>query len=71
MKPKHGLEVIDMFHHAGLQIRVRIGKLLSLFLIQNICFGHSKEPSQCDGSFEQPNNMFKLMGKTIITILRS
>ena len=31
---------------AGLQIRVRIGKLFSLFLIQNICCGYSKEPSQ-------------------------
>ena len=29
-----------------LQIRVRIGKLFSLFLIQNICCGYSKEPSQ-------------------------
>ena len=33
-------------HKPGLQIRVRIGKLFSLFLIQNICFGYSKEPSQ-------------------------
>ena len=31
---------------AGLQIRVRIEKLFSLFLIQNICCGYSKEPSQ-------------------------
>ena len=30
----------------GLQIRVRIEKLFSLFLIQNICCGYSKEPSQ-------------------------
>ena len=30
----------------GLQIRVRIGKLSSLFLIQNICCGYSKESSQ-------------------------
>ena len=30
----------------GLQIRVRIGKLFSLFLIQNICFGYSEELSQ-------------------------
>ena len=29
-----------------LQIRVRIGKLFYLFLIQNICCGYSKEPSQ-------------------------
>ena len=30
---------------AGLQIRVRIVKLFSLFLVQNICCGYSKEPS--------------------------
>ena len=55
----------------GLQIRVRIGKLFSLFLIQNISCGYSKEPSQRDGSFEHPQLMFKLMGKKIITILLS
>ena len=55
---------------SGLQIRVHIGKLFSLFLIQNICCGYSKEPSQRDDSFEHPNNMFKLMGKKIIKILR-
>ena len=32
--------------NSGLQIRVRIGKLFSLFLIQNICCGYSKELSQ-------------------------
>ena len=32
--------------NTGLQIRVCIGKLFSLFLIQNICCGYSKEPSQ-------------------------
>ena len=30
----------------GLQIRVHYGKLFSSFLIQNICCGYSKEPSQ-------------------------
>ena len=30
----------------GLQIRVRIGKLFSLFLIQNICCGFSNDLSQ-------------------------
>ena len=48
----------------GLQIRVCIGKF-SLFLIQNICCGYSKEPSQLDGSFEHPKHMFKLLGKKI------
>ena len=31
---------------SGLQIRVLIGKLFSLFLIQNICCGYTKEQSQ-------------------------
>ena len=30
--------------NAGLQIRVRIGNLFCLFLIENICSGYSKEP---------------------------
>ena len=42
------------------QIRVRNEKLFFLFLNQNICFGCSKEPSQCRGSFEHPKHMFKL-----------
>ena len=54
---------------AGLQIRVHTGKLFFLFLNQNLCCGYSKEPSQWDGSFEQPKHMFKLMGKEINTIL--
>ena len=56
---------------SGLQIKVRIGKLFSLFLVQNISCGFSKEPSQRDGSFEHPKHMLKLMGKKIFTILRS
>ena len=47
---------------------VGIVKQFSLFLIQNICCGYSKEPSQRAGSFEQPKHMFKLMGKKIVTI---
>ena len=53
----------------GLQIRVLIGKPFSLFLIQNICCGYSKEPSQWDGSFEHPKHMIKLTGKVINEIL--
>ena len=49
---------------------MHIGKLFSSFLIQNICCGYSKEPSQCDGSFDHPKHMFKLMGKKIIKIVR-
>ena len=56
---------------SGHQIRVCIGKLFSLFLIENICCGYSKEPSQWDDSFEHPKHMFKLIGKKIITILHS
>ena len=41
-----------------------------LFLDQNICCEYSKESSKWDGSFEHPNQMFKLMGKKIFTILR-
>ena len=37
----------------GFQIRVCIGKLFSLFLIQNICCGYSQK------------HMFQLMGKKI------
>ena len=37
--------IVEMVN-SGLQIRVRIGTLVSLFLIQNICCGYSKEPSQ-------------------------
>ena len=56
--------------NSGFQIS-DIGKLFSLFLIQNLCCGYSKEPSQWDGSFEHPKHIFILMGKKIITILRS
>ena len=37
---------ICFFCAIDLQIRVDIGKLFSLFLIQNICCGYSKELSQ-------------------------
>ena len=40
-----------------------IGKLFSLFHIQNISCGYSKEPSQWDDSFEHPKHMLKFMGK--------
>ena len=44
---KGGFRILkNLRTQSGLQIRVRIGKLFSLFLIQNICFGYSKEPSQ-------------------------
>ena len=37
-------------------------KIVNIFLpiSFNICFGCSKEPSQCDGSFEYPQHMFWL-----------
>ena len=38
-------------------------EIFSVFLIQNICCGYSKEQSQCDGSFEHPKHILKLMGK--------
>ena len=43
-KTVYGIEVCTCTF-TGLQIRVRLGKLFSLFLLQNICFGYSKEPS--------------------------
>ena len=53
-----------------LTIRECNENLIFLFLHQNICCGYSKEPSQCDCSFEHPKRMLKLMGKKILTILR-
>ena len=38
-------------------------KLIFLFLNQNICCGYSKEPSQCDSSFESPVLMFKFIDR--------
>ena len=46
-------------------------KLICLFLNQNICYGYSKEPSQCEGSFDHPKHMLKLMGMKLFTILVS
>ena len=44
------MNMMKHLNHDGdltsLQIRVCIGKLFSLFLIQYICCGNSKEPSQ-------------------------
>ena len=40
------VSVLSSDLNSGLQIRVRIGELFSLFVIQNICCGYSKEPSQ-------------------------
>ena len=41
------------------------------FLNQNIYCGYSKELSKRDGSLEHPKLIDKLMGKRIISILRS
>ena len=51
-------------------LRVHTKKLILLFLNQNKCCGYSKEPSQWDGSFEQPKHVLKIMGMKIFTILR-
>ena len=63
----HTLKVLET---SGLQIRVCIENLFSLFLIKDVCCGYSKETSQGDGSFETSKHMFKLMGKKIIKILQ-
>ena len=34
----------------------------------NIFCGYSKEPSRCDGSFERPKHMLKIIGKKIFAI---
>ena len=57
------------FAYSGVQRRLRNEKLFFLFLNQNICCWYSKEPSHQNGSFEHPKNMFKLMGKKIMTIV--
>ena len=43
---KYGRKVFRLQVSQAPQIRVRIGKLFSLFLSQNVCCGYSKEPSQ-------------------------
>ena len=40
-----------------------------IFLNQTFCFGYSKEPSQCDGSFEHPKHMLKMINKKIMKIV--
>ena len=45
-------------------------KLFFICLNPNICCGYSKEPSQWDGSFEHPKQMFEPMDKKIFIILR-
>ena len=50
--------------YSGLQVIVFILLFFS-FLNLNINFGYSKEPSQRDGSFEHPKQIFKLIDKKI------
>ena len=40
-------------------VRVCNEKLIFLFVNKNICCGYSKEPSQRDGSFEDPKHILK------------
>ena len=54
---------------SGLSKRECNGKLIFLFLNLKICCGYSKEPSELDGSFEHPKQMFELLDKKIFTIL--
>ena len=53
----------------GIKIGVCNQKLNFLFLNQNICCWHSKEPSQWDDSFKHPKPMLQLMNKKILTFL--
>ena len=43
-------------------------KIIFLFHNQSICFGYSKEPSQCNGSYEHPKHMSKITEKKVFTI---
>ena len=53
------------------QLRVHDRWIIFLFLNQNICYGYlKKEPSQWNGSFEDPKHVLKMMSKQIFTILR-
>ena len=45
-------------------------KLFSYFSTITYVAGTQKKPSQLDGSFEQTKQMFKLMDKKIIAIIR-
>ena len=46
-------------------------KIVNIFLpiIFSICFGCSREPSHCDGSFEYSQHMFWLKNKKVIFLL--
>ena len=61
-------DVFTVHSMTGLYLRVQNENLIFLFLNQNIYCGYSKELSQWDGSFEQPKQILKLMGKKIFTI---
>ena len=52
---------------AGLDKKKIERKIVNIFLpiSFNICFGCSKEPSHCDGSFDYPQNMLWLRNKKI------
>ena len=63
---------------SGPQIKCVTENYFSYFSRKKICCGYSKnrhdetvskEPSRCDGSFEHPKHMFKLMDKKIIAII--
>ena len=62
--------ILSSHHSSGLKLRVCNRKIIFLFLIQNICCGYSKEPSQWDCSFEHLQHMLHIIGKKIFTILR-
>ena len=57
-----------MAGYSRLLVKSVYQKIFFLFPNRNICCGYSKEPSQWDGSFENPNHMLKLMGKNMLKI---
>ena len=67
----HAMYIYCFKKEACFQIGVHDKKIFFSFLNENICCGYSKKPSRCDGSFEHPKYMKKLMSKKMFTILRS
>ena len=53
--------------NTGLDKQKIAAKIVNISLLINFtkCFGCSKEPSYCDGSFEYPKHMFWLRNKKI------
>ena len=65
-----GLYCLPKYAFRGLQCLAQNIYFICIFVICKwpdfylkhiICYGYSKEPSQCDGSFEHPEHMLNMM----------